>query len=187
MDEKACKKCGEIKPLSDYHKHRQTSDGRFGKCKKCYNLGVKERLDKLKLDPEWAEAQRKKRRDSYHRLGHRWAKRKPEVGKKAGIRWRQRFPEKTRAASRSGEIKKKGYEKHHWSYNEEHVKDVIFLSMTDHHLIHRHIIYDQERMMYRKSSDGLLLDDKKSYLPVFEEIGITDYEFFIGVNKRDAV
>jgi hypothetical protein len=52
-----------------------------------------------------------------------------------------------------------GAEKHHWSYNKEHYKDVIWLSKKDHMKAHRFIKYDQERMMYR-DLNGYLLETK---------------------------
>ena len=32
---KKCNKCGEIKSLTDFYKHEQTVDGRYGACKEC--------------------------------------------------------------------------------------------------------------------------------------------------------
>ena len=52
---------------------------------------------------------------------------------------------------------------HHWSYNDEHFKDVIELNVKDHAMVHRHIIYDQERMMYR-DLDGVLLDTRERHI-----------------------
>ena len=57
----------------------------------------------------------------------------------------------------------KGNNLHHWSYNEEHWKDVIELSVENHNIAHRYITYDQERMMYRNLS-GILLDTKESHI-----------------------
>lgn len=62
--------------------------------------------------------------------------------------------------------KKEGFELHHWSYNKEHAKDVIELSVADHYFIHRYIIYDQERMMYR-TRDGILIDTKEKHVEHF--------------------
>lgn len=33
---KACSKCGEIKPLSEYHKDKRNMDGLYGHCKSCH-------------------------------------------------------------------------------------------------------------------------------------------------------
>jgi hypothetical protein len=54
-------------------------------------------------------------------------------------------------------------EKHHWSYNEEHFKDVIWLTKKEHMKGHRFIIYDQERKMYRRIDTNELLDTKEKH------------------------
>ncbi len=37
MDEKTCNACGRSKPLTEYHKNNQQSDGLAGTCKPCRN------------------------------------------------------------------------------------------------------------------------------------------------------
>jgi hypothetical protein len=56
-----------------------------------------------------------------------------------------------------------GLERHHWSYNEEHYKDLIFVTKKHHMKAHRFIIYDQERMMYRRCDTGELLNTKEKH------------------------
>lgn len=75
------------------------------------------------------------------------------------------FPEKKVAKSLSGKLKPKeiGNNLHHWSYNVEHAKDVIELAPADHYKIHRFIIYDQERFMYRRYDTNELLDTRESH------------------------
>lgn len=154
MENKRCFKCGYLKPLTDFYRHNAMADKHLNKCKSCTKSDVKSRQDALKSDQTWVETERARGREKYHRLGYT-GKSKPEANK----RWLDKFPEKRKAHIASGRLPppEVGLEKHHWSYNEEHHKDVIWLSKRDHTKAHRFIIYDQERMMYR-GMDGILLD-----------------------------
>ena len=91
-------------------------------------------------------------------------------------RYKDKYPEKIAAASRTSHLKAKvkGNHLHHWSYNEEHYKDVIELSVADHNAIHRQITYDQERMMYRRADNNVLLSTR------FESI----YYYYFGLEIR---
>ena len=42
MDSKTCTKCGESKPLDEYHKQKSARDGRQARCKECAIRGVAE-------------------------------------------------------------------------------------------------------------------------------------------------
>lgn len=72
-------------------------------------------------------------------------------------------------------IKIDGFHLHHWSYNQEDWLDVIKLEIKDHYFLHRYIIYDQERMMYR-GLDGVLLDTKNKHIEYFENCKL-NYEY----------
>ena len=167
---KKCFKCECVLPLDDFYVHKEMLDGHLNKCKTCTKNDVKNRENELKLNPEWAAKERKRGRDKYHRLGYKdnnkpTTKRKQEINRK----WQQKFPEKY-LATKYTEIyltKLKGTNLHHWSYNQEDWLDIIELTMRDHHFLHRYIIYDQERMMYR-NLDGVLLDSKVKHLEYFE-------------------
>ena len=84
--------------------------------------------------------------------------------------YKNKYPEKYIARNKSQRLPcKKGNQLHHWSYNEEHYKDVIELSVSDHALLHRNMIYDQERMMYR-NINGILLDTKESHIELLNKL-----------------
>jgi len=68
MDSKMCFKCSETKPLTDFYKHNQMSDGRVGKCKECNKADVTaNRLSK-------AEYYREYDRDRGNRQGYEYVK-----------------------------------------------------------------------------------------------------------------
>ena len=134
------------------------ADGHLNKCKDCTKADSGDRYNKKIVDPEFKDSERARGRDKYRRLYVGTGKAKP----KNNERWVNRFPEKRAAILNSSYLKKPfdGAERHHWSYNEEHFKDVIWLSKKDHMKGHRFIIYDQEREMYRRIDTNELLDTK---------------------------
>jgi arylamine N-acetyltransferase len=167
---KICFKCGNEKELSEYYKHAQMKDGHLNKCKVCTKKDAKTREVELLKDPKWHEAEKKRHRDKYYRLGYK-DKHKPtyEMKKEAMSRYKAKFPEKIAAASKTSGMKTiiKGNHLHHWSYNEEHYKDVIELTEKYHNLIHRYIEYDQNEKMYR-TIGGILLDNKEHSISYYD-------------------
>lgn len=162
---KICFKCNKDKPLTDYYKHKEMSDGHLNKCKDCTKLDTKNRHDKLLKDPDWVEKEHKRHREKYYRLEYR-EKHKPTVESKKTIntKYKEKYPEKYLARAKSRNIKSTLGHNHHWSYNEEHYKDVIDITCRDHAKAHRFIIYDQEQRMYRKVGTFELLDTKERHL-----------------------
>lgn len=43
---KACILCNEVKPLSEYYRHKAMSDGYLGRCKECHKSEIKKNRDK---------------------------------------------------------------------------------------------------------------------------------------------
>lgn len=170
--EKICFKCQNLLPIVEFYTHKKMPDGHLNKCKNCTKIDVRKREEELKNDPEWIEKERERNREKYHRLGYK-GKNTPSTDKKREIikKYKQKFPEKY-LASRYTEIyltKIPGQHLHHWSYNQEDWLDVIELSISDHNFLHRHIIYEQEIMMY-KTKEGELLDTKEKHIKYFETI-----------------
>jgi len=164
MTSKICFKCNIDKPLSEYYKHKQMGDGHLNKCKDCTKKDTRERENILSMNPKWIEKEQARHRDKYHRLEYK-DKHKPSPEKKKEImnRYLSKYPEKQSAKACSQSIKNVNGHNHHWSYNKEHWKDVIDISEKDHAKAHRFLIYDQERLMYRKTDNNELLNTKEKH------------------------
>jgi hypothetical protein len=160
---KVCFKCLIEKPLTEFYVHKRMGDGHLNKCKECTKKDVKTDYCKNIQNPEWHEKERARGRDKYHRLGQK----KPNYisKKKAMEKYLDKFPEKKNASSMSGNLSPsfEGAERHHWSYNDLHFKDVIWLTKKHHNKAHRFLVYDQERKMYRRYDTNELLDTKESH------------------------
>jgi hypothetical protein len=150
------------------------SDGYLNKCKECNKNDVKGYYLNKKQDPDFILKQRKRGREKHKRLYSG----KTHQNYKKQLIYRDKYPEKIKAARKSQSMSKhkpfEGAEKHHWSYNEGHYKDIIWLNNKDHNKAHRFIIYDQERMMYRRTDNLQLLDTKEYHEGYIKSIILTE-------------
>lgn len=158
---KKCFKCGKSKQLTAFYKHAQMKDGYLNKCKECNKKDIKLNYEINMTKEGFVEKERKRGREKYRRLY-------PNSGKgdtKRNIRYAEKYPEKLYAKFASARLKKPFHsaEKHHWSYNEDHYTDVIWLIKKEHMKCHRFIVYDQEQMMYRRFDTNELLDSKLTH------------------------
>src|SRR3954447_282743 len=76
MSSKACKKCGEVKPLTAFQKCAKAADGRVGRCYVCAYRAKADRAT-----PEWREAERART--------SAWRVRNPDKERAARVRQRQ--------------------------------------------------------------------------------------------------
>ena len=95
LNGKCCTKCGETKPLAEFHRRASSKDGARPRCKICRNeshrlyrkshpeirMGQRQRY--RAANPERIRKQRRKYRDN-----------NPEIRSEQFRRWRERYPEK---------------------------------------------------------------------------------------------
>ena len=128
-------------------------DGHLNKCKSCTKADSHYRYIRKSKDPEFVEKEKERAREKYHRL-YKGIKQDPDKKKWISKRYNKRYPEKYKAKISSQRIDApSGYERHHWSYNEKHYKDLMFLSVEDHAFLHRYMEYDRGNKMYRTTLD----------------------------------
>lgn len=159
---KVCFKCGIKKNLSEFYAHPQMGDGHLNKCKECNKKDVKDNYRINISKPGYMDKERKRGREKHHRL-YRRAVKDYVHQYNDGSTYLTRYPEKKIAGNKSSHLLRKGFEGHHWSYNEQHYKDIIWLTKKHHMKAHRFIVYDQEQMMYRRYDTLELLDTKERH------------------------
>lgn len=157
---KECFKCKKKKPLSEFYRHKRMADGHVNKCKECNKKDVKGNYESNILKPGFIEKERKRGRQKHHRLYSG----KGKVNLKALSNWQDKYPEKQAAKKlNTHRLAGKGFEGHHWSYNDQDLKSIIPLTKKEHMKAHRFLVYDQERFMYRRFDTNELLDTKERH------------------------
>ena len=102
-DKKKCFKCGEIKPLSAFYRHKKMADGRVNKCKECNKVDVQKNY---RANIEHYKEYEKGRANLQHRVEAREEYAQTDEGKKALARgrkaWEGRNPIKKGASTMVG-------------------------------------------------------------------------------------
>jgi hypothetical protein len=144
-------------------------DGTVNKCKDCCKAHSNNRYHEKSDDPQFIESERRRGREKHSRYKYKSRKGARILARK---NFDEKYPEKRSARSATSRFKPsiKGNHLHHWSYQDEHLKDVIELSKSDHYLIHRFLVYDQEHKCFRTKEDGYLLNDKDGHLLYLERV-----------------
>ena len=93
---KVCVQCGAEKPLTEFYKHKQMSDGYLNKCKSCKKEYQKEhRLENVEYYRSY-DKQRQKNRD------------RQKAVQASSLRWRKRNPDKYKAQTAVGNAVRDG-------------------------------------------------------------------------------
>ena len=162
---KKCKDCKKLKGNNEYY-------GVQTDCKECTKKRVKLREVRLRKNPEWLEKERARQREKYYRLGYKenqkvWDKDKP--WKKTSIYKNLNRNFKT----------PKGFELHHWNYNDEYLEDVVIMTISEHRKLHRLLELDIEKRIFKVKLDGKYLFSKLDHCFFIVDSGfeIVDYGF----------
>lgn len=147
--EKACRCCGQIKPISEYYAHSKTADGYLGKCKECQKANTKAARERR---PEYYREYDKSRANLPHRVKARAEYSQTERGKDrhtaASKAWIGKHPNRRAVhcilnnAIKSGKVKpqpciKCGKKAHAHHSDYDRPLDVIWLCPKHHKEAHQ--------------------------------------------------
>ena len=154
---KKCFKCNIEKPIDFFYKHKAMKDGRLNKCIECTKIDVKKRSVELMKDPIEIEKERSRSKEKYHRLGYREKQKEWDKDKK----WKNSSACKN--LNRDLKIQK-GYEAHHWNYDDIFLKDVFIMETKEHRQLHKLLILDIEKKIFKTKQDGKYLFSKLDHV-----------------------
>jgi len=158
---KVCFKCFAEKPLSDFYVHKAMADGHLNKCKDCTKKDVfrhrELNLEKVREYDRNRPNREERVKTTCTRIS-RLCKEDKDFSKRVSdikLKWALLNQHKTKAkhaanrAVRDGKLQKKTVcehcnlekklQKHHWSYEEQHWLDVIWLCTSCHGKEHKRL------------------------------------------------
>lgn len=175
---KVCNRCGLALDVAHFLRRNDAPDGLDYRCRLCE---AKRRADyrqrnlekELERGRAYAAVRRADEPDLLNSRVRTWRKTYPEKSRGLSARRRELFPEMKRAHDvvSGKKLRRTGLHAHHWSYNEGHITDVIYLTRKDHKGLHATMVYDQGKMMFRLRATGNLLDTRQSHIDAVMAMG----------------
>lgn len=156
-----CILCNQEKSLDDFY-YRKDNKKHRSSCKECDKNRTRKSYLVNKDNPEFIKKESLRKKIHYSKF-HKTSLFNRKTDYLENENHKIKFPEKYIAVGATKKIRKEGFHAHHWSYIKEHHKDVIYLTPKEHMVAHRFIVYDQERMMYRRYDTNELLDTKEKH------------------------
>lgn len=161
MKTKKCIKCNIEKNIIEYYKHKQMYDGYINKCKECCKIESNKRYNILYQNNDFVEKERLRQREKYKRLGY-YLKHTESLELKP---WKNSIVYKGLHKKMKCE---KGYELHHWNYNDKYLEDIIILPISIHRKIHKKIKLDLNKKIFIFENE--YLDTKEKHKLAIEKI-----------------
>jgi 5-methylcytosine-specific restriction endonuclease McrA len=148
---KACSKCGEEKPLTEYNKDKRKKDGlrRFCRvCEKAYYRKYREenRGKARTYRKKWKKENREKVRADKRKWAKGWRERNPDAAKARRKKYYQENPEKIKAYDKKWREDNPGYYKKWLENNREkvrlyrHRRRALLLEATTEHFTHEDLL-----------------------------------------------
>ncbi len=162
---KKCFKCDEVKDIDMFYSHPKNLDGKLNKCKDCTKKDAIKNYAEKSNNKDFVEKERERGREKYKRLNY-YDKYKEQTIVKTWL-----LNPIYKNLNRSIKCEK-GIECHHWSYNDNHLKDIILLTRKAHKKVHKHLILDINKRLFL-TLDGIILDTREKheeYLKQFIEL-----------------
>ena len=120
IKEKKCTICKKVKPISDFYKDSQRSDGHYTKCKKCHAKMVKNwQINNPEKFKELHRSSKRKNREPDRLYAKKWAREHPDQNREKNQKWRSDHPnygknwrknnrDKTRHYTQNRRVRKEG-------------------------------------------------------------------------------